>query len=373
MNIRKIIGAMALLLLSGALWAQAEKGFILKGNVSGLGSGKQIYLVNHNFKTNRLDTIARTVSSDGEFSLKGSVAYPQQCYLFVQGIKTDLTVFVENTGISVSGNIEAPDAVVVTGSESQTEMDNYNKQHAAIMSRKPLLAAEYQKAKDAGDEVGAEAAFKKFEAMDAEARRFALTFVANNPKSYVSALILLKNFNNKNPEETNALYNKFSEAVKQSSAAWAIKKRLNIWATTSVGKQAPLFSGKDPEGRPIALNDLLKKGKYTMIDFWASWCKPCRAENPNVTKLYKQYHAMGLNILGVSLDANAVAWKKAIADDGLIWEHISDLKGWGSDYAVLYGIQSVPATFLLDANGKIVGKNLQGEELTTRLKELFGN
>ncbi|MEZ4918825.1 MAG: TlpA disulfide reductase family protein [Saprospiraceae bacterium] len=132
----------------------------------------------------------------------------------------------------------------------------------------------------------------------------------------------------------------------------------------------PDLEGKTPEGEMYSLYKM--RGNVVLIDFWASWCGPCRRENPNVKKVYEKYHDKGFDILGVSLDREPIAWKKAIAADGLPWHHISDLKGWQSEHAKLYSIRSIPATILVDREGKILARNLRGEQLGEKLKEIFG-
>ena len=136
------------------------------------------------------------------------------------------------------------------------------------------------------------------------------------------------------------------------------------------GMEAPEISMKDTEGNIRRLSDL--RGKVVMIDFWASWCGPCRRENPNVVKLYKKYHDKGFEIYSVSLDKEKSAWLKAIKDDGLVWpNHVSDLKGWTSSGGKTYGIMSVPSTVLVDKDGKIIARNLRGPELERKLAEIF--
>lgn len=137
-----------------------------------------------------------------------------------------------------------------------------------------------------------------------------------------------------------------------------------------VGNVAPNISSNTPEGGSMALEDL--RGKVVMIDFWASWCRPCRAENPNVVKAYNKYSSAGFEILGVSLDKDRNKWLQAIDADGLTWKHISDLGGWGSQPAAAYGVSSIPATFLLDREGRIIAKNLRGPALESKLAEIFG-
>jgi thiol-disulfide isomerase/thioredoxin len=138
----------------------------------------------------------------------------------------------------------------------------------------------------------------------------------------------------------------------------------------TIGMIPPDLEGKTPEGEIYSLYKM--RGNVVLIDFWASWCGPCRRENPNVKKVYEKYHDKGFDILGVSLDREPVAWKKAIAADGLPWHHISDLKGWQSEHAKLYSIRSIPATILVDREGKILARNLRGEQLGEKLKEIFG-
>ncbi|MBV7533985.1 TlpA family protein disulfide reductase [Chitinophaga sp. sic0106] len=139
---------------------------------------------------------------------------------------------------------------------------------------------------------------------------------------------------------------------------------------TGVGATAMNFTQADTKGNPVQLSDY--KGKYVLVDFWASWCGPCRAENPNVLENFEKYHPKGLEILGVSLDNSKDAWIKAIKDDGLTWAHVSDLKGWKNEVAKAYNIRAVPSNFLIDKEGKIVAVNLRGDELTQKLEEIFG-
>ena len=138
---------------------------------------------------------------------------------------------------------------------------------------------------------------------------------------------------------------------------------------TSVGQVVPDFSLPSMNGEEVAIRSF--RGKYVLLDFWASWCGPCRGENPHVVEIYKEYHPKGLEIFGVSLDNNKEAWVKAIADDGLVWKHGSDLKGWQSAPAQLYSVSGIPHTVLLDENNKIIAKNLRGDELKQKIAELL--
>jgi thiol-disulfide isomerase/thioredoxin len=149
-----------------------------------------------------------------------------------------------------------------------------------------------------------------------------------------------------------------------------LKEKLDILEKTAGGKKAIDITATTPDGKSVSLMQM--KGKVTLIDFWASWCGPCRKENPNVLKVYNMFHDKGFNILGVSLDDKADAWKGAIMEDGLPWVHVSDLKGWQSKPAKDYAIQAIPQTILIDANGTILAKNLTSAELEAKLTQLLG-
>ena len=161
----------------------------------------------------------------------------------------------------------------------------------------------------------------------------------------------------------------FAENVKTSNSALAIKSKLDILKQVAIGQVAPDFTLNTPEGTPLSLSSL--KGKVVVIDFWASWCGPCRRENPHMVELYKELSPKGVEFLGVSLDKDEAKWLKAIEDDGLIWKHVSDLKFWNSAAAKLYGVNSIPCTYLIDQNGTIVAKKVFGDELKVEIEKLL--
>ncbi len=156
----------------------------------------------------------------------------------------------------------------------------------------------------------------------------------------------------------------------EPEAAAQVAQLLKMSASFITGNEAPDFTMNDLNGKPVKLSDF--RGKVMLVDFWASWCGPCRRENPHVVELYHKYHAKGFDVLGVSLDKTREPWLAAIEKDGLTWHHVSDLKGWSNSAAQLYGVSSIPATVLVDKDGKIIARNLRGEQLTAKLREVLG-
>ena len=211
-----------------------------------------------------------------------------------------------------------------------------------------------------------------------EAKDFEIAYVKDNPNSLIAVLLIEKALSQRqlNPEEANELYDVLTPEIKKTDVAKrifknieALKEKEERGKSTEVGAKAPNFSAPTPTGEQLALNDAL--GKVTLVDFWAAWCRPCRAENPNVVAVYKKYHDKGLNIIGVSLDRKAEDWKKAIADDGLTWNHVSHVQYFNDPIAKLYNVDAIPAAFLLDENGIIVAKNLRGPALEQKVAELL--
>jgi peroxiredoxin len=197
-------------------------------------------------------------------------------------------------------------------------------------------------------------------------------FARNNPNSFFAVVALSEAAGGKvDIEKVTPLYNALDEKLRANDIGQELKQRISAAGITATGKQAPLFTQKDVNGKPVSLADL--KGKIVLVDFWASWCHPCRAENPNLKEQYKLYKDRGFEILSVSLDTDKRNWVHAIEQDGLPWLHVSDLKGWNNQVGRLYGVRAVPACFLVNAKGEIIANDVRGETLNQKLAEVFGN
>ena len=233
----------------------------------------------------------------------------------------------------------------------------------ALMQEYQALPVEKQQ-----DEQYVQSIQKKYEVFIGEIKEIYKTFILNNPDSQVSMLALGEYAQMASDiSEIEPLFNSLSSAIQDTNEGKAISKQINIGKVTAIGSTAPDFTQNDPKGNPVSLSGF--RGKYLFIDFWASWCGPCRKENPNVVKAYQQYKDKNFEILGVSLDNSSPAWIDAIEKDKLTWPQVSDLKGWKNEVAIQYNIQSIPQNLLLDPNGVIIAKNLRGEELSKALEK----
>jgi peroxiredoxin len=221
-----------------------------------------------------------------------------------------------------------------------------------------------------GNEDEAKKAEIDYKAMIEDMNVFTKNFVKEHNTSVVSAYITLIQLANQiDGAELDSIASKFPVEISKSEYVIKVKEIAEGMKKTAIGAVAPDFTMNDPAGKPVQLSSL--RGKVVMIDFWASWCKPCRQENPNVVKLYQKYNAKGFEIIGVSLDRGKEEWVQAIKDDQLSWIHVSDLQFWQNAAAQLYSVNSIPQSYLLDKEGKIIAKGLRGDQLAAKLNELF--
>lgn len=302
--------------------------------------------------------------SAGKFTIGNKVENESIYILSFSGLPVKIPVFVGNDQLTMKGDLSKAEAIEYKGSPSQelylTYMKTLTPQIQSLFGDKSLAASPAgAKAKDS--------LAKQIQLKEAAFTESVTTLLKANNQSPVSTLFLIQttNFVPYIKDHIADLYALLDGPAKKGPFAQLIEKTLQTAGIGNVGTVLPEFKQNDVNGKPVSLSSL--RGKYVLIDFWASWCGPCRAENPNVVKAYNAYKAKGFTILGVSLDQDKTKWLEAIKKDGLTWTHVSDLKYWNNAVAVQFGIQSIPANFLIDPKGVIIGKDLRGEDLEKAL------
>ena len=347
-----------------------EGTYKIEATALGVEDGKKIF-VQKNVPGARpvlIDTIE--VLSE-KFSLEGEIDQPRLHLLTLEGVRSPLTVIFEEGKINIELYKDSIPLSKVSGTPSNDDLRDYISNSSNLRKRIQALREQQANAKQTNDVVTINTLNETYAEVIEEGKDYDLNFTKTNTNSHMSVLLLeqMLNSNSRTPKEISEVFNGLTDEVKNTDAGIALSKKLESVSKLSIGGIAPDFTGPTPTGETISLKQSL--GKLTILDFWAAWCKPCRAENPNIVALYNDFHDKGLNIVGVSLDRRSEDWKKAIEDDGLIWNHVSNLKFWQDPIAVMYNVRSIPATYLLDAEGKIIAKDLRGEALRTKVEELL--
>ena len=315
------------------------------------------------------------VAADGSFTFSGTVAEPTAIAIFTKEAMEEqsiipLTLFVEGGKTTISGDKLTMTMAKVTGGKTNNDLQQFQN----------IMQAYYKKMKPLGDSmkvlydnknmVDIKPLQAKYLQYERQQKTDIMQLAKSNPKSYASAFFAYQ-FNSyaSDLEAVQKAYNNLDGSIQESFFGKKLKEVADALKLNGIGGKAPEFTLSSQDNIPVSLASF--KGKYVLIDFWASWCGPCRQENPNVVKAFNQFKNKNFTILGVSLDEDKAAWQQAIKKDNLTWQHVSDLKGWNSQVAALYGVKAIPANFLLDTNGKIIAKDLRGEDLVNKLSEIL--
>lgn len=345
--------------------------FTIKGEIEG-SEEKWVYRVvaDANNQPQRLDSVQ---VKNGAFELSGQVEQIDINFLMIEGVNGNYPIILEPGTLEATLYKDSLGVSKVVGTPSNIDLSKYRIETMEFMQAVNAISADMQKAALSQDSLLVEDLREQYTDIQTKVRDYEMGILKNKTGSYLSALLLERFFNSKivNAEDAKTYLAAFEPAIQNSKAGQNIASKINnIKPAVGVDSGvAPEFSGPTPAGDMLSLKS--KMGKVTIVEFWASWCRPCRVENPNLVRTYKKYHDQGLEIVAVSLDKDKASWVKAIADDGLDWNHVSNLKYWQDPIAKLYNVRAIPASFVLDAEGRIVAKGLRGEALDQKIGELL--
>ena len=347
--------------------------FTVSGTAEGYPDGTQIMVYQINPVNNQPSVIDTLTITQGAFS----ATYPKSEMATVNYLsvaqKGNVAYFPENKDLQVTIYKDSLQSSFVTGSPQNESYRTFVTKISEFAEKKQENAQRYRTAQKQQDGMLMQQTRDESVALNEEEIAYKKDFITQHGGSVFSAMLISEMLNRKEltAQEAKAAIDGLDPKLKESATVAKIKATVENMSVSDIGAKAPEFSAPTPDGTTLALSETL--GKYTIIDFWASWCKPCRRENPNVVRVYEKYHDKGLNIISVSLDRQGQEerWKQAIADDNMDWYHVSNLQFWQDPIAKQYNVRSIPATFLLDENGTIIDKNLRGAALEAKIASLL--
>jgi peroxiredoxin len=364
-----------ILLFSALLIISCNSGdeYSLKGNAYGFADGTKVFLfeVDQNNQSSAKDTL-EVKNGRFEGSYPNAVDTPLN-YIKMEGSDANIVFFVENEDLIAQIYKDSLDASQVLGGKQNELYNSFLITTRKFNKQKEMLGKAFEKARLEQDDIMVNEIRNKNVSLIQEEVSYKRQFVDENSNSIFGLMLLSELFYQEelSADETARIIQQLSPKMSSHPLVIDLKEKIEISKKADIGGVAPNFEAPSPNGKNLSLNEVL--GKYTIIDFWASWCRPCRAENPNVVKVYEKYHEKGLNIISVSLDKNGQKdrWIQAIKDDRMNWHHVSNLQFWQDPIARQYNVRSIPATFLLDEQGRIIDKNLRGAALENRIAELL--
>lgn len=367
---RKLLaGSIILAVLLSVISCNTKKtdGYTIDGTITGADSGWVLLKKREEGKVITADSVQ---IKEGKFAFTGKIEMPEVYYLKVENYEGAFPFFIENAALSMKVYADSIEKSLVTGSASQDVFVGYRKDEAVYNNKMKALYGDYMKATEAHDSTSVKVVEAAYDSVQKAQSIFTKEFILKNGKSVVAAYLAMSNAYAFTLEDLKAINKAMDPSIAKSDYVKKLAERETLLTKVEPGQFAPDISLNDTTGNPISLSSL--KGKVVLVDFWASWCGPCRAENPNVVAAYQRFSSKGFTVFGVSLDSNRDKWAQAIKKDGLAWTHVSDLIGWDNAAAKQYGVMSIPANFLLDKEGKIIGSSLRGEDLVKKLEEVLG-
>lgn len=350
-------------LLIGVSCKPDKHAFVIEGEVEGIGTST-IYLIHPEEMNGKVDSIQ---VKNNKFRIKGIVEHPNVYRLAFGERHMPLSLILEPGIFRVEGDLKDFNTLRVEGGPLQNAYNDFYELMTPISESFVAANKKLSQAKSEQDEERIQQITEDIDVIKSEYFDAAYLFVENRPADILSAMLISDIlFGKPDVSKLQPIVDQFDEYVQKTSYGQKISTTLSVVAKTAVGLEAPLFTMNDDKGEPFELESL--RGKYVLIDFWASWCQPCRVENPRIVKTYQEFGGPKFTILGVSIDDNQKSWKKAIEADGLIWKQVIDEGNVSNEQ---YGVIAIPTNILIDPDGIIIGRNLFGKELNDRLEELL--